>query len=380
MPKLSLQLAAICLFPLLAFAQDKNARQEYSAGFTTLYLTDNSRIYKPGTNTIDNLHRRPVVIDLWYPARRTKQETPMRFSEFLKVFLDRPNFYKGVVTPDSTIAQTAQAFCDMNHCSDTARLLNFKTASLKDAPKAKGKFPLIIYMASYGSSCFENYTLLETLAQRGFVVAAISSAGRYPGDMTMKKEDLMQQVYDARFAVNHLSHLSNIDSSKIGIAGYSWGGLAGVVLAGKLNNTACVISLDGSEFHHYGTSKEEDGYFDDLVESPDFKTLRLSVPYLRLEQDPPKKDTTKKDSVYNFNSRVSNGMILKVDSAEHYHFCCLGLVINESGDCAPDRIFPTVMKLTNAFLEDHLKQKEMFAGVLQELINKKVSVKPAEAN
>ena len=81
--------------------------------------------------------------------------------------------------------------------------------------------------------------------------------------MTMKKEDLMEQVNDAIATLNSLKGISNIDFTKIGIIGYSWGG---PILASKIPNVACFVSLDGSEFHHYGQSKEENIDFD-LIKS-----------------------------------------------------------------------------------------------------------------
>ena len=93
---------------------------------------------------------------------------------------------------------------------------------------------------------YENFALFEALAKKGFVVVSISSIGRYPGDMTMKNEDLLEQVNDAIASLNTLKQSSNIDFSKIGIIGYSWGGLTGAILADKIPDISCLISFDGS--------------------------------------------------------------------------------------------------------------------------------------
>jgi pimeloyl-ACP methyl ester carboxylesterase len=142
----------------------------------------------------------------------------------------------------------------------------------------------------------------------------------------MKKDDLLEQVNDAVASLNELKQSSNIDFSKIGIVGYSWGGLAGAILAGKTPNVACLISLDGSEFHHYGESKEEDADFNDTRNNGEFKNMRLSLPYLRLESAS-LTNTGKEDSVYNFSEKLINEkLIYKIDSAQHEDFrlpaCC----------------------------------------------------------
>jgi hypothetical protein len=50
----------------------------------------------------------------------------------------------------------------------------------------------------------------------GFVVASVSSIGRFPGDMTMKKADLMEQVVDDAIAIlNALKSNEHIDFTKL---------------------------------------------------------------------------------------------------------------------------------------------------------------------
>ena len=143
-----------------------------------------------------------------------------------------------------------------------------------------------------------------------------------------------------------------------------WGGLAGVALANQLAGAECLVSLDGSEFHHYGYSKTEDTQFDTIIASKHF-ARPLTLPYLRLQQHPPGTSANKKDSIYHFIDKLSpNRLILTVDSAEHYHFCCLGSVVRASGNCPDSDIYATVTRLTIAFLEEHLKKAGVFKQVL----------------
>ncbi|MCY7420675.1 MAG: dienelactone hydrolase family protein, partial [Chitinophagaceae bacterium] len=134
-------------------------------------------------------------------------------------------YYTASNAGNGMAAQLAQFFCDGFKCSDSTKLVRFKTNSFKNAVAANGKFPLIIYMTAFNGMSYENFSLFEALAKEGFVVASVSSIGRFPGDMTMKKADLMEQVEDAIATVNTLKQNENVDFSKIGIVGYSWGGL-----------------------------------------------------------------------------------------------------------------------------------------------------------
>ena len=211
---------------------------------------------------------------------------------------------------------------------------------------------------------YENFNLFEELAKKGFVVASISSIGRFPGDMTMQNEDLMEQVYDAIAALENLKGNSNIDFTKIGIIGYSWGGLSGSIVASKISNVSCFVSLDGLEFHHYGKEKEENANFEDIKKGTNFKNLSLSVQYLRLESSPVTKE---EDSIYNFTKNLSSERYLfSVDSAQHEDFSCLPQIVKKTGSCKSNQHYNTISKLTICFLEDQLKKKNTFKKVVEE--------------
>ena len=364
----------LLLLPILSYSQLKENKEKYYAGYKTIHTTDRSRQYKPGTNTTYHLYYRPVDIDIWYPAEKVETDSMMIYKEFLNLFVNRPNYYRDTVAAKGAINEMAKAFCDMNQCSDSTKLLYFKTGSFKNAKPAKGKFPLVVYLASYGSSGFENFTLFEELTRQGFVVVSINSIGRFPGEMTMKYEDCMQQVYDAVFSLKYLSKAQNINFSKIGIVGYSWGGMAASLLAGQVTNATCLISLDGSEFHHYGSAKAEDDDFDGITNSKDFKNI--TIPYLRFEQSPPSSNSAKKDSVYNFSGKLSeNNVMLKVNGAEHYHFCNLPFVVKTSGNCKDNGLYTIITKLTISYLNDHLKRTNDFSKALAQEMDKTVRKK-----
>jgi uncharacterized protein YifE (UPF0438 family) len=230
-------------------------------------------------------------------------------------------------------------------------------------------------MTAFNGMSYENFALFEALAKQGFVVVSISSIGRFPGDMTMKKADLMEQVDDAVTALNVLKQNPYIDVTKIGIVGYSWGGLAGVVLAGKVPGAHCLVSLEGSEFHHYGNAKDENADFDSIRNSPEFKNIRLSIPYLRLESSP-STQPEKVDSVYNFTANhIDSAQIFTIDSAQHEDFDCFSLVVRQSGKCSINQRYASALKLTVSFLEDHMKNANNFSKTVAGEINKTIKRK-----
>jgi hypothetical protein len=52
--------------------------QTYYAGFKSFQLKDSTRIYKPNTVLTDQLHFRPVELDIWYPSSDKKGAEPVR--------------------------------------------------------------------------------------------------------------------------------------------------------------------------------------------------------------------------------------------------------------------------------------------------------------
>jgi hypothetical protein len=197
----------------------KQQNEAYEAGFRTIHAIDSSRIYKPGTDITDYLHFRPLDIDIWYPSDVNEKDTALLFREILGLLEKRANYYTASNQWSGATRQIAQSFCDGFKCSDTSRLLNYQTSSFKNASPVKRKFPLVIYLCAYNGMSYENLTLFEELAKRGFIVASINSIGRFPGDMTMKKEDLSEQVNDAVASFNTIRQNSDIDFSKVGIIG-----------------------------------------------------------------------------------------------------------------------------------------------------------------
>lgn len=350
-------LIAIFVIACGCTGKEKTVSIANEAGFRTIRTCDRSRIYKTGSDTSDYLHYRPLDIDIWYPAESSRSDTQLVFRDILSLLEKRAVFYTSSDKWKGITPQIAQSFCDGFRCSDTSRLLNYKTRSFRNAGAIHGKFPLVVYFCAYNGMSYENFTLFEELSMKGYFVVSVNSIGRYPGDMTMKYEDLMEQVNDALASLKLIKQIPEIDFSKIGIIGYSWGGLSGSIFASNLPGAACLISLDGSEFHKYGKEKEENSDFEEIRKSPEFSAMKLSLPYLRLESSPVN-ESEKIDSVYNFREKLTGkSESIKIDSAAHEDFSCLSIVVRESGDCKGSNYFRTVVKLTSGFLDENLKRK-----------------------
>lgn len=369
-------LIPIMLLFFYSCADKKNPKVEILVpGFMTVKTQDTTRVYKPDTAKTDYLHYRPLDLDVWYPAHSVTKDTSLLFHNILGLLEERANYYTASNAANGITRQLAQYFSDGLQCSDSTKVMNFKTNTFKNAAPVNAKFPLVIYLSAFNGMSYENFSLFEELAKKGFVVVAVSSIGRFPGDMTMQYEDLMEQVNDANAAISALKGYSNIDFTKIGVVGYSWGGLAGSVLAGKIPDIKCLISLDGSEFHQYGQDKEENADFDGIRFSTEFRNMKISVPYLRMESAP-FVNSIKKDSVYNFSEKlIADKQIYKILNAQHEDFSSLPEVVKKSGNCESNQHYRTISKLTLSFLQDHLKNEKLFTKALEREMNKTIQNK-----
>jgi len=269
------------------------------AGYKNIVLKDSSRIYKPNTSVTDPLHFRPVEIDVWYPAvSHRPDESPIKYDEFVNLLQERANRFQDDTVYKNLTSLLFQYINTNLQISDTSKLYHLKTNSYENATPAEKRFLLIIYQCAYNGMSYENVPLFEKLAKDGFIVASITSVGRYPGDMTTKPGDLMEQVYDGLFALHKLTASINIDSTKIGVIGYSWGGLASLFMAMKDKNIKAILSLDGSEMFYYRDSDEENNDFNQLRKSANFHPENILTPYVYLESGH-KQDEDKADSIYN---------------------------------------------------------------------------------
>lgn len=343
----------------------KQPAQTFAAGFKILQGEDTSRLYKPAPGKDYYLYYRPVEYDVWYPATPAPTDTALQFYDLLHLLEVRANYFTASDIATGATQMIAQSIVEELGCSDSTKLLHLKTASFKNAPFATGKFPVILYLASYNGMGYENYSLFERLAKQGYIVVAVSSIGRFPGDMTVKEEDLMEQVNDGLYAIKMLKDSAHFDMSKLVVMGYSWGSLAGAVALPALQNVACFVSLDGSEFHVYNQNREEDVDFE-LIRMHRL-TDTLAIPYLRLSADR-RGDSAYKKHAYAYLQHIrADKQVVYIDSADHGDFSSYPNAVHTSGNCTVTPYYETVINLVSAYLNDRVKGQGEFTPLLGKL-------------
>ncbi len=353
----------------------------YHAGFKTEILTDSSRIYKPNTTKKDKLYYRPVELDIWYPSSE-KLDKSLLFGELFGLFEQRANKYQDEdytgITDELAIYFAAGLGLEIH---DGNILLNIKTDSYKNIKLAKGKFPLIIYMAGYNGMGFENYKLIEKLIEKGFVVVSIWSVGRYPGNMTNDKLDTMEQVFDAEFALDFLKKKSqfNIDFDNIGVLGLSWGGMSAAILLDRNPIINAFASLDGTETFYYGDTQEDDDYLNEIYETDLLHPTKITSAYYYMESGN-KWDTFSPTDEYHYLKKLnSQKSYLRFLNSAHEDFGCFPYILKASDQSI--LIHKQIIESTSLFFDKHLKGKDGFYTYYDQLIkNESITNIPFKIN
>tara|TARA_R100000935_G_scaffold45914_1_gene69096 strand:- start:453 stop:2372 length:1920 start_codon:yes stop_codon:yes gene_type:complete len=356
----------IVLFALLIFSPTYG--QTYTAGFNSLQLKDSSRVYKTDTKLTDSLHYRPVDLDIWYPSI-AKKGNPLKFEDLFTLFEQRAVNYQDNEDYTGLTNELAQFYVgELGLGMDGQKLLNITTNSFANLETLTSKQPVVIYMAGFNGMGFENYKLLEKLAQNGYVVISVWSMGRYPGNMTNEKDDMMEQVYDAEFALKYLkrNNFLNANFNNIGIIGYSWGGMSSAVLVNRIPEIKAFVSLDGTETHYFGEAYEDDVFIQEIYDSKLLKPQKHNINYLYLESDNKLdhfKPTKKTDY---FKSSGLEKHYVRFKNSTHAEFSSIPSILSTANNSV--LTYNGIESLTVSFFKNYLDNIDGFPAVFENIL------------
>jgi predicted dienelactone hydrolase len=105
----------------------------------------------------------------------------------------------------------------------------------RDVPAAQGRFPLVVLSHGYPGNRFLMSHLGETLASRGYVVAAADHPGSTYADKADFGITLLHRPIDQRAIIDGMATgplASRTDTDRVAVIGYSMGGYGALVFAG----------------------------------------------------------------------------------------------------------------------------------------------------
>jgi pimeloyl-ACP methyl ester carboxylesterase len=265
-----------------AIGRDGPEPGRYAVGFRVSWQFDSSRTFNltfpDGSLFAKGKASRPVLVQVWYPAKRPAHPTYLRHSDFLSLpvaggvrslaeFLSRRD---REVAAAEVIGQSIDKM-DTGQRDAWEAFLHASTASILNAAPLKGAFPLAIYIQGAGSSTDDNLALLELLASHGYVV--VNSAYQGPdGEMIAHGYDIVAN--DVSFLVGYARRLPDVDWSRVAVVGHSAGAQTALVYASREDSAAnAVVSLDNTADYYFS----ENPIFRKLVARVDAKAARMPM-------------------------------------------------------------------------------------------------------
>lgn len=227
----------------------------YAVGYRWLCLQDAARVYDPAYGAANaGKTFRPILINLWYPARPGEGATPLRHGEYLDLAAteaSRQTFFERLIAFNREVICYEVMGKEPEELEPPERealeaFLETPTAAFPDAPAEPGTFPLVLNHPGLGGAFEDNSVLFEFLASHGYVV--VNSA--YPAEDAASVNinwDLDRSVKDLDYLLHYVQGESGVDLQRIGVMGQSYGGQAAMAYRAENNSPVdAVVSFDAT--------------------------------------------------------------------------------------------------------------------------------------
>ncbi len=234
----------------------------YTAGFQLMEKQDLSRFYPAGG---DGSAARRVRVYIWYPAEKTAV-MPMLLDEYVRMAAD--DFHSKLLP-----VQISKGLDN----GDLETLFSRRSASVRGAAFAEGRFPLLILgQGLYYESPLSHIVLCEFLASHGYIVATCPLLGSHYRLVNLNVEDLETEIRDLEFLIGTVRELPEIEIADLGVIGYDLGGMAGLILSMRNPGVRAFLSLDAGILF---------GHFSGLPNShPHYHEKNFGIPWMHMTQ------------------------------------------------------------------------------------------------
>lgn len=327
----------------------------FRVGFAHYTLTDSTRTYQRIYDYSNEILPRPIPVSMWYPAQeKATVAESLKVLDYFKILKEEEEWES---LPDE---QLLNWFYYQNTPSNQSHLRE-NTRAFYNVKAADKTFPVVVYAPSYQASSIENFALCEYLASHGYIVISSPSRGtetRWFGANHAK--EMETQARDVELLVKEAWNYPEADLDRMGVMGFSFGGLSNTLAQMRNSNIKVVVSLDGTERYRAAL----------LQESPFFNFEKMDVPYLHMAQKEIPEIVLREDGIDPvLNTRFelydsitkSEAYSLRFNHLTHSYFSTLG-VLFEQRDPRQDKSDPEIMEsykwvavYSKRFLDAYLK-------------------------
>ncbi|KAA2239331.1 hypothetical protein F0L74_24305 [Chitinophaga agrisoli] len=364
-----MKLYALACMALL-FACKPAAPTVWHTGLQYIYAYDSSRHFD--TASTSARYYRPVKIDLFYPTEDSSG-TPIIYGDIMDQYEKRMDYQVSADSCKKSSRMIASIFTEYMHLDSVDRLLRYPLTIGLNRTRPAGHFPVIIYAAGMNGSSWENPLLFERLTQKGYVVAAVSSVGLFPGFMS-GAEDIKEQVEDILFVKRFLQDsVPFADTRHTGLLSWSLGGTAITKAAMLDTSIQCLLSFDGTETHYYGFDTAWDRQYDQILQLPPYTPEKIRMPYMYLSSG----RSGDSNSIYFFPAHINSRdkYFLRFANAIHEDFSCLPYIIQRQQPSIKGPYLQNtadISQLTLSFFDQYLQKqpKANTAALIQDLVKR----------
>lgn len=248
----------------------------YPVGFKFIYKYDYSRGWRASEDANGYPQAegrgRPIRVSVWYPARVKAHAPRMSYRDYMPSTAEAALFAQlNSMLEKRDVGNLRANLTDRDFNS----LMTTTTAAVQNAAPQDGAFPLIVYSAGLNNSSQDNVVLCEYLASHGYVVITVPQLGTTSLDVNLKFQsvpDLEAQALDLQYAIGAVHDFSNLDRSRLGIMGYSVGGIIALNLAMRNTDVDAIVTLDPT----FGVKP----YIKLATASPFYAPTALRVPWM----------------------------------------------------------------------------------------------------
>jgi dienelactone hydrolase len=252
----------------------------HAVGFQMMFRKDPSRPFKSKRDYQGNIttadRSRPIQISIWYPAASTGKSDPVALQDYLYLTAaEQTGLEPTEQQKQNVIAAFKNRWAQGASDENIQTALKTKMLSSRNADPAKDRFPLILIAPSSGlSSPVSSVVLAEFLASHGYVVASSPAMGLNSRQINFSSVGVITQLQDMQFLIANLNSFPAVDSNKMAVIGFSFGGLASSLLAMYNGDVDAFVSLETAAGNKFGYSV--------LFQNPLYDPPLLRVPVLHL--------------------------------------------------------------------------------------------------
>ncbi|UCC28781.1 MAG: hypothetical protein JSU86_11325 [Phycisphaerales bacterium] len=234
---------------------------QYCVGYTLRQIRDESRLFPIGEDS-GRAAPRPIQISIWYPGEKMPASPQVTLTDYLADIRTELDFQAGPALADEVAAELTETLSVEGVDNDRLkRALARRCLAVRDRTPLAGPFPLVLFAPGAQASPSQNPVLCEFLASHGFVVASIPSIGPNSRAVPTTHEGIEAGVRDLALTLEYMLDKRTVRGAA-GVAGFSWGGLTGPLLAMRDARIGAVASLDGAlmQRQHLATARTMLGY------------------------------------------------------------------------------------------------------------------------